>query len=204
MQYSEYEYNYEIDGKVYTDPYTKALAGRQEWLGEGEAAKHEVRSRICGQEYEWEGDKPLEIPYHKVVGYALHVRGFTKDISSKVKHRGTFQGVMEKIPYMQELGINQIQCIPVYEFEERGRRTNYWGYGEACYFAPKSAYSSGGDGVKGLKDMVKACHKAGIEVVLEMPFAEGTSRLLSEECLRFYVMEYHIDGFILMSCRWRL
>lgn len=197
MEYSEYEYNYEIGGEVCTDPYTKALAGREEWLGEGEAAKHEVRSRICGQEYDWEGDKPLEIPYHQVIAYTLHVRGFTKDVSSRVKHRGTFQGVTEKIPYMQELGINQIQCMPAYEFEERGRRTNYWGYGEACYFAPKSAYSCDGDGVKGLKDMVKACHKAGIEVVLEMPFAEGVSRLLAEECLRYYVMEYHIDGFIL-------
>lgn len=197
MEYSEYEYNYEIGGEVCTDPYTKALAGREEWLGEGEAAKHEVRSRICGQEYDWEGDKPLEIPYHQVIAYTLHVRGLTKDVSSRVKHRGTFQGVTEKIPYMQELGINQIQCMPAYEFEERGRRTNYWGYGEACYFAPKSAYSCDGDGVKGLKDMVKACHKAGIEVVLEMPFAEGVSRLLAEECLRYYVMEYHIDGFIL-------
>ena len=87
--------------------------------------------------------------------------------------------------------------MPVYEFEEAGMRVNYWGYGPGYYFAPKSAYAKDGDGVKGLKDLVKYCHKAGIEVVLEMPFAEGISGLMVTDCLRNYVMEYHVDGFIL-------
>ena len=78
-----------------------------------------------------------------------------------------------------------------------GVRVNYWGYGPGYYFAPKSAYAKDGDGVKGLKDLVKYCHKAGIEVVLEMPFAEGISGLMVTDCLRNYVMEYHVDGFIL-------
>lgn len=194
---SEYEYNYEIDGEICPDPYTASFAGREEWLGESDREKHEIRCRIGGGDYDWKGDEPLRIPYHQVISYALHVRGFTKDSSSGVKHKGTFQGVIEKIPYLKELGINQIQCMPVYEFEERGRRINYWGYGEGFYFAPKSAYSSDGNGVKGLKDMVKACHSAGIEVVLQMPFTDKTPGLMIQECLRYYVIEYHIDGFIL-------
>lgn len=194
---TEYEYNYRIDGEVYLDPYAQAFSGRGTWLGEKEPAKHEIRGKICTDTYDWEGDRPLKIPYHQIIAYALHVRGFTKDASSKVKNKGTFLGVAEKIPYMQELGINQIQCMPVYEFEECGQYTNYWGYGEAYYFAPKSAYASGKDAGKELKDMVKQCHKAGIEVVLEMPFAEKVSILTVIECLRYYVLEYHIDGFIL-------
>lgn len=192
-----YEYNYEIDGEVWLDPYAKAFSGREIWMAPRDAGKHEVRGRIDTGDYDWEGDKPLRIPYREVIAYALHVRGFTKDISSKVRHKGTFQGITEKLSYMQELGINQIQCMPVWEFEERGGRTNYWGYGEAYYFAPKSAYSADGDAVRGLKDMVKACHRAGIEVVLSMPFPKGVSGLMVEECLRYYVLEYHIDGFIL-------
>ena len=194
---SEYEYNYEIDGKVCLDSYAKAFSGRETWLKAGDVKKHEVRGRIDTGAYDWEGDVQLQIPYHKVIAYALHIRGFTEDASSRVKNRGTFQGLSEKLPYIRELGINQIQCMPVWEFDEKGISVNYWGYGEAYYFAPKSAYSADGDAVTGLKDMVKACHRAGIEVVLHMPFAAGVSGLMLGECLRYYVMEYHIDGFIL-------
>lgn len=194
---SQYEYNYKIDDEVVVDPYARSLAGRVSWREERDIQKHEVRARVCQEDYDWEGDGPLKIPYHQVVAYALHVRGFTKDAGSKVKHKGTFQGVIEKIPYLKELGINQIQCMPVYEFQETGRYTNYWGYGNAYFFAPKSAYDAYGDGARGLKDMVKACHKAGIEVVLEMPFASETPKQMIEECLRYYVLEYHVDGFVL-------
>lgn len=193
----KYEYNLEIDGEVCLDPYARALAGRSEWLQEREIAKHEVRCRIVTDGYDWEGDTFPQIPYHQVVAYALHVRGFTKDASSKVKHKGTFRGVMEKLSYLKELGINQIQCMPVYEFEENGVYTNYWGYGDASYFVPKSAYAADGDGVRELKDMVKACHREGIEVVLEMPFVQGIPAMTAAECLRYYVLEYHIDGFVL-------
>ena len=87
--------------------------------------------------------------------------------------------------------------MPVYEFEECQIYRNYWGYGAGSYFAPKSAYSADGDGARGLKDMVKACHRSGIEVVLEMPFCTAADKMMMLECLRYYVMEYHIDGFIL-------
>ena len=98
---------------------------------------------------------------------------------------------------MKELGINQIQCMPVYEFEENDKYVNYWGYGPAFWFAPKSAYAASGNAEKELKDLVKACHKEGIEVVLDMPFVSGLPHRMIEDCIRYYKMEYHIDGFII-------
>ena len=192
-----YEYNYMIDGEVVPDPYARALAGKARWGRKKGVREHEVRGVICRETYDGEGDETLKLPYHRVVAYSLHIRGFTRDTSSKVKKKGYFEGVAEKLPYLRELGINQIHCMPVYEFEECGLKRNYWGYGRAYCFAPKSAYAADGDGVRSLKDMVKACHKAGIEVVLEMPFDDGTPKQMMEDCLRYYMMEYHIDGFIL-------
>ena len=160
-----YEYNYRIDEEIYVDPYAKKLAGTEKFNDKKNIQAHEIRGVLYTDEYDWEGDERPRIPMHKVVAYSLHVRGFTKHTSSKVKHKGTFAGLIEKIPYMQELGINQIHCMPVYEFEPSPKYTNYWGYGPGYYFAPKAAYASA-DPVTEMKDMVKACHKAGIEVVL--------------------------------------
>ncbi|MCI8582409.1 MAG: glycogen debranching protein [Dorea sp.] len=219
MDDKPYEYLYRIDGENYVDPYTKRIIGVKvsaerknliagqleepkksisvEEANHGTAAK-ELRGELAWEQYDWEGDRPLNIPMNRVVAYSLHVRGFTRHSSSKVKHKGTFQGVVEKIPYLTELGINQIHCMPVYEFEERTRTViNYWGYGPGYYFAPKKSYSASGDAVTEFKDMVKSCHKAGIEVVLEMPFDGGVSKQMMQECLRYYMMEYHADGFIL-------
>lgn len=197
MDPSEYEYNYKIDDVIVMDPFVKGLAGKETWGVEKDLQKHEIRGKICGCPYEWGGDRPLEIPYNEVVSYSLHVRGFTKHPTSGIDKKGTFAGVTEKIPYLQELGINQIQCMPIYEFEECGRYRNYWGYGDGFYFAPKSAYAFSGDGLTEFKDMIRACHQAGIEVVLEMPFTQNTSKLMIQECLRYYCMDYHVDGFIL-------
>ena len=197
MDPADYEYNYMIGGEVTVDPYARGLAGRDIWGKERDIQKHEVRGVLKNGRYDWEGDEPLKLPFHSIVAYSLHVRGFTKHTSSGVEKKGTFSGVVEKLPYLKDLGINQIQCMPVYEFEECGRFRNYWGYGPAYYFAPKSAYAASGDGERELKDMVKACHKEGIEVVLEMPFTGDTSKQLMEECLRYYCLEYHIDGFLL-------
>lgn len=197
MDFLGYEYNYQIEGEVRIDPYVRALAGREQWGKKCDVQAHEVRGKLCVEAYDWDGDQPLQIPYHKVIAYSLHVRGFTKHNSSGVSHKGTFQGVIEKLPYLQELGVNQIHCMPVYEFEECHRYVNYWGYGEAFYFAPKSAYSASGNAFVELRDMVKSCHSAGIEVVLEMPFTTEVPKQMMEECLRYYMMEYHIDGFIL-------
>ena len=182
------EYIYEIEGKPCVDPYAKSVVELK--------GKH-VRGCILMEEYNWEGDKPLRLPYHEVIAYNLHIKGFTNHNSSKVNEKGTFQGVVEKIPYLKELGINQIQCMPVYSFEETDIRKNYWGYGEAFCFALKNRYAAGEQAENELKDMVKECHKAGIEVVLNLPFTDNTPKQLIVECLRYYVMEYHIDGFVL-------
>ena len=193
----KYEYNFLIDGKVCTDPYAKEIAGREVFGKRQNDDKHGVRAKIQVSDYDWGEDRPIRHPWNEVVSYSIHVRGFTKHSSSKVLHRGTYQGVIEKIPYLKELGVNQIQCMPIYEFDECAKtKINYWGYGPAFYFAPKEAYSSDGCAVRELKDMVKACHKADIEVVLEMPFAAGISEQEAAECLRFYMMEYHVDGFV--------
>ncbi len=194
---SEYEYNFCIAGQVFVDPYVKELAGREVFGRARDVQKHQVRGRIVPRGYDWEGDKRLHIPWNEVIAYSFHVRGLTKHSSSRVAHKGTYRGVIEKLPYMKELGINQIQCMPVYEFDECTKgRINYWGYGPAYYFAPKEAYAAGDSAVKELKDMVRACHREGVEVVLEMPFTQGVASQTALECLRFYMLEYHVDGFV--------
>lgn len=189
-------YNYEIDHSIVLDPYVRAISGKETWKEKRSLKKHEICGHIFTDSFDWEEDHPLRIPYHEAVAYTLHVRGFTMDKYADVKNPGTFEGVVEKIPYCKELGINQIQFMPVYEFEECTEPVNYWGYGPAYYFAPKNAYSASGNGVLSLKTMIKELHKAGIEVILEMPFTNQTPKQLMTDCLRYYVMEYHIDGFI--------
>lgn len=192
----EYEYNYRIGEDIFVDPYARKLAGTEKFHDICDARDCQVRGVLYVDDYDWEGDRRPRIPMHRVVAYSLHVRGFTKHTSSRVKHKGTFAGLVEKIPYMLELGINQIHCMPVYEFAPSPKYVNYWGYGPGYYFAPKAAYAAA-DPVTELKDMVKACHKAGIEVILEMPFEGTTPRIYMEACLRHYMLEYHVDGFIL-------
>lgn len=94
-----------------------------------------------------------------------------------------------------KIGINQIHLMPVYEFDENQRHVNYWGYGKAYFFAPKASYAAG-DPVNEMKSLVRQMHLAGIEVILEMPFTEGTTFSLILDCLRYWVMQYHVDGFI--------
>ncbi len=189
-------YNYQIDGQVMTDPYVKKLSGKSMWGEFDDADSHKVRGYILMDPYDWEDDKLLQIPYEEVIAYTLHVRGYTKDKNSGVQAKGTFEGIVEKIPYLKELGINQVQCMPIYEFDECKEPINYWGYGPGYYFSPKNAYSATGNGILSFKNMVKALHASGIEVVLEMPFEENISKQLMIDCLRYYVMEYHVDGFI--------
>ena len=195
----EWEYNFRIDGAECLDPYVRAVSGKKNWgepLEEGKVP----RGRIVVDDYDWEGDTPLQIPYEEVVAYSLHVRGFTKHSSSKVKNKGTFSGVIEKIPYMRHLGINQIHLMPIYEFEENGKYKNYWGYGEAYWFAPKASYAKSHDQVKELKDMVKSCHRSGIEVILNLPFTAEVSHSNIVECIHYYMLEFHVDGFIVNPC----
>lgn len=205
----EYEYNYRIDGTVTTDPYAMGISGREVW-GSPSDSIHGIRGNMRFEHFSWQGDKPLEIPAEECVMYVTHPRGFTMDASSKVRHPGTFAGIKEKIPYLKKLGINQLELMPVYEFAEiqpehaakkhmpvrKGsmERINYWGYGAACFFAPKASYSASGNPVRELKELVRELHKNGIELILEFYFPARTNPNLIKDCIRYWTEEYHIDG----------
>ena len=192
-QPEDYEYCYKIGGKIVPDPYGKAFSGREHWSVSKE--KRKLRTRIVTDTFDWGKSQFPHLKKEDVIAYSLHVRGFTKHSSSGVAHKGTFDGVTEKLPYLQKLGINQIHLMPVYEFDENQRHVNYWGYGKAYFFAPKASYAAG-DPVNEMKSLVRQMHLAGIEVILEMPFTEGTTFSLILDCLRYWVMQYHVDGFI--------
>lgn len=205
---ARYEYNFCIDGKVTLDPYAKVLIGTGKF-GEEHPEGHEVRCAMIAGNYDWEDDRKPQITYEDAVMYSFHVRGFTKQRYSGVRHKGTFLGITEKAEYFKELGINQIKLMPAYEFaemesvktharyrkEELPKRLNYWGYTKAFHFAPKRAYAATKDPVREFKDMVKTMHRLGIEVLMEFYFPEGCSPRYITECLQYWVQEYHVDGF---------
>lgn len=206
---ARYEYNFCIDGKVTLDPYAKVLIGTGKF-GEEHPEGHEVRCAMIAGNYDWEDDRKPQIAYEDAVMYSFHVRGFTKQRYSGVRHKGTFLGITEKAEYFKELGINQIKLMPTYEFaemesvktharyrkeEELPKRLNYWGYTKAFHFAPKRAYAATKDPVREFKDMVKTMHRLGIEVLMEFYFPEGCSPRYITECLQYWVQEYHVDGF---------
>ena len=206
---ARYEYNFCIDGKVTLDPYAKVLIGTGKF-GEEHPEGHEVRCAMIAGNYDWEDDRKPQIAYEDAVMYSFHVRGFTKQRYSGVRHKGTFLGITEKAEYFKELGINQIKLMPAYEFtemesvktharyrkeEELPKRLNYWGYTKAFHFAPKRAYAATKDPVREFKDMVKTMHRLGIEVLMEFYFPEGCSLRYITECLQYWVQEYHVDGF---------
>ena len=132
--------------------------------------------------YDWEGDKPLSQPTTLTIIYEMHVRGFTLHPSSGVneKTRGTYRGLIEKIPYLHELGITAVELLPVFQFDAQdcpAGLVNYWGYAPVSFFAPHQAYSSCQDPlarVDEFRDMVKALHRAGIEVILDVVFNHTT------------------------------
>ena len=175
------------------DPYASAIGGRDVWGQTPDWDKpYPHRGRIVNDDFDWGSDRPLEIPTEKMVVYEMHVRGFTRHPSSGIKHPGTFAGLREKIPYLKDLGVNCVELMPIYEFDEfDGSRThpetgerlfNYWGYSTVGYFAPKAGYAATGNAQDGtmvadeLMTLVKDLHKNGIEVMLDVVFnhtAEG-------------------------------
>jgi len=180
--------------KVLVDPYAKSVVGLEKW-GEVAAEKgrlERLRSRVVDEEFDWSYERPLVVPLADSVIYELHVRGFTRHPSSGVPHPGTFRGVVEKIPYLKDLGVTAVELMPVTEFEECDNpRTNlltgeplrnFWGYQPVSFFAPKASYAANvapGDAVREFKSMVKALHEAGIEVILDIVFnhtGEGDER----------------------------
>ena len=208
LNYKQYDYNFCINGKVIVDKYAKSLSGKKQWASDSA----NIKAAIVDDEYDWQGDAPLCIPFEDTILYRLHVRGFTKHSSSKVKHKGTYLGIVDKIPYLKELGITTIELMPAYEFNEikkeqatsmRGQFSiekptlNYWGYTDGFTFAPKASYAFSnevGGEVEEFKYMVRELHKNGIEISMEFFFPQGTNPKEILDCLHYWVMEYHIDG----------
>jgi isoamylase len=203
LDYENTEYGYRMDGpwdpangfrfdkdKILMDPYAKAIAGRDVWgqTPDWDDIYHH-RARLVYDDFDWEDDRPLETPIEDLVVYEAHVRSFTQHESAGVRHRGTFAGIREKIPYLKELGINCLELMPVYEFDEfENSRTspvtdelllNYWGYSTVGFFAPKAGYAATGHlgmQVDEFKALVKELHRNGIEIILDVVFnhtAEG-------------------------------
>ena len=174
--------------KVLIDPYGRAVAvpttyDRSAAIRPGCNCAVALKSVVADPaEYDWEGDRPLRLPFARTVIYEMHVRGFTQHPSSGVPiaTRGTYAGVIDKIPYLQDLGVTAVELMPVFQFDSddapAGRR-NYWGYQPVSFFAPHHAYSSRRSPlgvVDEFRDMVKALHRAGIEVILDVVFNHTT------------------------------
>ncbi len=171
--------------RVLLDPYARAFSGPSLWRTASRCASRQGnwRGLLVDSDFDWEHDRPLNRHLADSVIYELHVRGFTRDASSDVAHPGTYCGVIEKIPYLQELGITAVELLPVTEFDEADNYRknpldgsplhNFWGYHPISFFAPKAAYAvdmSPGGQVREFREMVKALHAAGIEVILDMVF----------------------------------
>jgi glycogen operon protein len=175
--------------KILLDPYSKAVAipaayDRDAFSGSGKPTVPSMKSVVVDLSYyDWENDMPIRRPFSQTIIYEMHVGGFTKDESSQVSpdQRGTFLGLIQKIPYLVELGITAVELLPVFQFDgqDAPNGINYWGYSPISFFAPHQGYGSSPDPVKILdefRDMVKALHAAGIEVILDVVYnhtAEG-------------------------------
>ena len=260
---AEIEYGFRLDGpfdpaaghrfdaqKILLDPYAMSIGGLDTWGESGSRnGIYPYRARPQVDDFDWQGDRQLNIPLEDLVIYEMHLRGFTAHASSQVKSPGTFAAVIEKIPYLKELGVNCIELMPIFEFDELDndlknpetgeQLVNYWGYNPVGFFVPKAGYSACDDPVHELKTLVKECHRNGIEVWLDVVFnhtAEGNEdgptisyrgidnsiyyllkpdgsyynfsgtgntfncnhpvvRVVLLDCLRYWVSEFHIDGF---------
>jgi len=175
------------ENKVLIDPYSKGntnnLWDRIRACGPEDNLDSSLRSVIPDSStFDWEGDRPLNRPISESVIYEMHIGGFSKHRSSGVEHPGKFKGVIEKVPYLKELGVTAVELLPVFEFDDKevlrigadGKPLyNYWGYSTVSFFAPHRGYclnSETGAHLNELREMVKALHKAGIEVILDVVF----------------------------------
>ena len=210
------------DDKVYVDPYATAVIGRDIWADEKgrKSSDYKVYSGISHLEKPWK-DTNIYIEPTDMVIYKLHMRGFTAGMGMSASRVGSYKGVLSKLSYLKELGITSIEFMPLYDFEElfleskmtispKGKvseiteftgKRNYWGFGEANYFAPKASYFGGADKcVDAMRDLVSTLHKNGFEAIMEMAFAKDTPAEMMLECLRYYVRYFHIDGFHIVGC----
>lgn len=189
----------------------RRISGRCEFgkRKEGSKAKNELTCLFKDDDFNWGNDSTLMLPNEKIVSYKLHARGFTKALDTPCA--GTFLGIKNKIPYLKELGISQIELMPIYDFDEvekdsnrvigKGKksRINYWGYKKAYYYAIKKAFAFDKEyPEREFKELVKECHKNNIEVILDFYF-ENVSSTLIADIIRYWLFNYHIDGVHISS-----
>lgn len=199
-----YYYAYEIGGELVRDPYGERVIGREKWGDEKRDLENEVLlSGFSKEDFDWEEDRCPEIPSGEMVMYKLHVRGFSMD--GKGRKKGTFEALRDRLSYLKELGITTVEVMPLYEFEEwiqeneTKRKLNYWGYAKSDYFAVKSSYAARKDADVELKSLIRQMHTMGMELVMEMHFKPEAGSAFMIEVLRYWVMEYHVDGFKLLG-----
>ena len=202
LDITEFEYAYRMDGphdprkgllfnkeRILLDPYARAVTGQHEW-GENAANDHQYHARVVTESFDWGDMRSPELPLRDLIIYEMHVRGFTRSSTSGVAHPGTFAGILEKLPHLLALGINAVELMPVFEFNELedarvidGKTLyNYWGYNTVSFFSPNTSYSSENEYNREgneLKQMVRVLHEHGIEVILDVVFnhtAEGNEQ----------------------------
>ncbi len=226
----DYEYNFFIGDHIFVDPYAKKIVGNEKWRS-GELMRPLLRGGFDDSAFDWGETAPLHIPYHDSIMYCLNIRSFTRHPSSKVKKKGTFEGLMEKLSYLKDLGVNSIELMPVYEYEEcewdnidvntrtqieyqvnhideeleeepqRANRLNCWGYKEAYYFAPKASYAASGNPCEEFRRMVRTLHQNGIEVIMQFYFPDYVKQGYILEIIKYWVLAYQIDGVHLKGSR---
>ena len=214
-------YNYFVNDSVIPDKYATGYVGNDQFGVP--VSVQSFQAVIENEEYEWGNDCSLNIPFNELILYGLNVHSFTSSKTSKVSSgaRGKFEGVVEKIPHLKKLGINGIVLMPCYEYDECNsifakdspansmeetvknakeailpdNRVNCWGFVEGFYFAPKNSFSGIQNSRKSFKNMVRSLHRNGIEVFMQIYFPVGIYQGDIIRILKFWVSEYHVDGF---------
>ena len=214
-------YQFYEENTLVPDLHAKGFLGKPAY---GSPRKNVNRVAVFLEDYDWGQDSHPMLPYDKSICYCLHVRGFTMHASSGVAHRGTFEGLIEKLDYLQEIGITTVEFQPVYEFDETPEKMqpenlreeidsakekksdcpgyqvlNYWGYQKGFYYAPKAAYAASQDATEEFRRMIVEFHKRKMEVILQFYFPKEMDASEIGNILRFWVLEYHVDGFHLMG-----
>lgn len=210
------------DSELSLDPYCTAVVGRDAWadIDSRSAGRFRVYSGISHIEKNWK-DSYVDIEPSDMILYKLHMRGFTAGFSMAESRIGSYKGLLSKLSYIKGMGVTSVEIMPIYDFEElylenkmtissSGRRKNiieytgkinYWGFGQASYFAPKASYFGGSDSAcDGMRQMVSTLHSNGLEVIMELSFANEISDDLIIQCLRYYSRYFHIDGFHIVGC----
>lgn len=196
----EYHYCYEIGGSRVRDPYGVKVIGREIWADKKRDLQTELLlSGFYTEEFDWQKDRLPEIAPQDMILYKLHVRGFTMERQGRKK--GTFAAVSENLEELRDLGITSVEFMPVYEFEEwMGEdKLNYWGYAPSDYFAVKASYADTQEPEQELKELIRKMHRYHMEFIMEIHFDNKTNYNLIIEILRFWIKEYHVDGFKLLG-----